>query len=82
MRNLSIARNSKRKATANLSACEFELYFEILHKGEAYQTEIGIVGRDAGILVQSAQPTVEIDETAWHQLLKTAAGEALFSFPK
>ena len=52
--------------------------FEILHKGEAYQTEIGIVGRDAGILVQSAQPTVGIDETAWHQLLKTAAGQAIF----
>ena len=52
--------------------------FEILHKGEAYQTEIGIVGRDAEILVQSAQPTVEIDETAWHQLLKTAAGQAIF----
>ena len=52
--------------------------FEILHKGEAYQTEIGIIGRDAEILVQSAQPTVEIDETAWHQLLKMAAGQAIF----
>jgi len=32
MRNLSLARNYKRKATANLSACELELYFEILHR--------------------------------------------------
>ena len=32
MRNLSLARNSKRKATANLSACELELHFEVLHK--------------------------------------------------
>jgi len=32
MRNLSLARNSKRKAAANLSACELELHFEILHK--------------------------------------------------
>lgn len=32
MRNLSLARNSKRKATANLSACEFELHFEISYE--------------------------------------------------
>ena len=52
--------------------------FEIQKKGDAYQTEIGIVGQEAAILVQDDKPTVDIPLDDWKELLVQAAGKQVY----
>ncbi|MCH3981692.1 MAG: cytochrome C biosynthesis protein [Prevotella sp.] len=51
--------------------------FEIQEKGDAFQTEIGW-GNEVAIVVTGDEPTVDIPESDWHDLLEKAKGKTIF----
>lgn len=52
--------------------------FIIQEEGEAYQTEVGIVGEETAFILQEDEPNVSISPRKWKELLKKAEGKDIF----
>lgn len=52
--------------------------FEIQKAGEAYQTEVGITGKEPEICITDNAPAVSIPQDDWRNLLSRAAGRSIY----
>ena len=52
--------------------------FIIQEEGEAYQTELGVVGGQSEFIIHDDEPTVVIPEKKWKELLKKAGEKEIF----